>query len=325
MSTHSLRRRLAALAILPMVLAMSACGLKYDVTIHEGETVDFSFLAWGSEVTEDSCDDESTMSDSGYEMTSTFTEHDGQPACQSVAKDLPLSEVNSEGSPLQVTHKGDLYLVSFEAGDTSSQVDSYEELAGEEFSDFEATLTMTFPGKVTQASGNAEISGNTVTWNLMEESGTLHAEGKDSAGLPLTWIIGILVGVLAVAGVIVGVVLVSRKKKAPAGAVPAYPAQGYAPQYGQPGQQPQAPQGYGQPGQQYGQPAQGYGQPGAQPAPQSFAPQQPGQAPQGYGQPSQQAAPPSFAPQQPEQPSQGYGQAPQGYGQSAQPGSPDGQ
>ena len=183
MRTHSLRRRLAAVALLPAVLALGACGMKYDITIHEGETVDVSVLMWGSGLSEEMCSQDSTLSDTGYAMTSTFTEHDGQPACESSATGLTLSQVNGEGDDIRITHEGGLYVLDADLGDVGGQASSYAELDSEGSSDFESTLTVTFPGEVTEASGNAVISGRSVTWNLLEDSGALHAEGKDSARL----------------------------------------------------------------------------------------------------------------------------------------------
>ena len=289
--------------------------MKYDITINEADTVDVTTLTWGSSITESECGDKpTTVGDTSYEMTSTFTEHDGQPACESVATGVPISEINSsDGAQMTVNHNGDIYAVDIEVGNVSEQVQSYGELSGEDYSDFQASLTLSFPGKVTEATGNSpDVSGNSVTWNLMEENGSLHAEGKDAPGLPLLWIgIGLVV-ILVVGGVILAVMM-SRKKKAGAVAGPSFPVQGVP---GQPGFGPQAPQQFGQPGQPgFGQ--QQFGQPG-----------QPGFGQQQFGQPGQ----PGFGPQAPQQ----FGQAPQGhapgqYGQGGygqqnpqQPGNPNG-
>ena len=237
--------------------------MKYDITINEADTVDVTTLTWGSSVTESECGDKpTTVGDTSYEMTSTFTEHDGQPACESVATGVPISEINSsDGAQMTVNHNGDIYAVDIEVGNVSEQVQSYGELSGEDYSDFQASLTLSFPGKVTEATGNSpDVSGNSVTWNLMEENGSLHAEGKDSPGLPLLWIgIGLVVILVVVGGVILAVMM-SRKKKSGAVAGPSFPVQGVP---GQPGFGQQAPQQFGQAPQghapgQYGQ--GGYGQ-----------------------------------------------------------------
>lgn len=291
---------------------MSACGLKYDVTVNDNDTVDVTALSWGDKITEKDCGDTPvTIGSTSHEMTSTFTEHDGQPACESVATGVPIADINAaEDAQMTVNHNGGVYSIDIEVGDVAGQVASYEEMTGESHSDLQTTLTLTFPGKVTEATGNSpDVSGNSVTWNLMEEKGSLHAEGKDSAGLPLLWIGVGLVVVLAIVGVVVAITM-SRKKKAGAVAGPAFPVQGVP---GQPGFGPQGSQQFGQPAAQPGFGQQFPQQPG----------QQPGQPPQGYS-PGQ----PGYG-QQPGQPPQGsgpgqYGQP--GYGQQnpQQPGSPNG-
>ena len=52
---HHAVRRIGALTIIPVVLLLSACGAKYDVTIHDNDTVDFQAIVWGSQVTESQC------------------------------------------------------------------------------------------------------------------------------------------------------------------------------------------------------------------------------------------------------------------------------
>lgn len=354
MST-SLRRRLGALALVPVLLMVSACGLNIGVTITEEETVDLSTIVWGSEVSETACTDDQYLGSStiDYETTTTFTTYDGQPACQVLATALPLSEFDADSdSSITITHEGDLYVVDVLQFDAAETLRLYQEVMGET-ADVQATMSLTFPGKVTEATGSTvQVTGNTVTWDLLQEEGTVHAEGKDSPARPwLWWIVGLGAGLLAA---LIAVLLVSRarQKKQATATVSAIAAQDYTPlqAYGQPGAQygqPGQPQGYDQPaygqaGAQYGQQAQTqtYGQAGAygQQAqnydqtqygqPQGYAPQQYGQAGQaGYGQPGYgQTDQPGYGltgaqdsqTGQPDQPTQAYGQ------QDPRPGDPNG-
>ena len=119
-------------------------------------------------------------------------------------------------------------------------------------------ISVTFPGEVSEHNG--QLSGNTVTWTpnygeTLELSARGSAvEGGGGSDLPLGLLIGIGAAVLVAVGLIVFLVVRSRKSSAqPAAATAAYgaPAQpGYAApqQPAQPGygQQPPAQPGYGQ-------------------------------------------------------------------------------
>ncbi|MDO4243977.1 MAG: resistance to Congo red protein [Actinomyces sp.] len=255
-------RRLGAAALVPLVLALSACGATYDFTIHENDTVDFVATTWGDEVTEEYCTESSGDS---FDSTYTFTEYEGKPACEQQAEAVPLSEfAQEEGSESKITHEGDLYIVVLEISGIKEQVGASAALSGTSADDIQTSVTVTFPGKVTEANGNAEIDGSTVTWNdlLNESETTLRAEGKDSPSNPLPLIIGAIVGVAALIGIIVAIVVASKKKRRgqlpPAGSVPLQPG------YQQPGYQAQPGQpGYQQPGPYPQDPQQPYN-PGGQ-------------------------------------------------------------
>ena len=222
----------------------------------------------------------------GVEVKYNFTQHDGHPACEIKATNIPLSQFNGQSSSsgssgsLKITHENGHYDVTMPLNEMD---DSQRQQMTQLYGDMEVSISITFPGEVTEASGNAEKNGNTVTWaNVLDEKGSLHAVGKDSggvlsgsvAGVPWLWIIVGAVVVLVIIVVIVLVVRSGKKKQTAPGGYPGQPM-GYAPQ---PGQQPYSPQQY--PAQQPGYPQQG-----AQPVypPQQQYPGQPGQNPQqGY-------------------------------------------
>ena len=292
MPSRSSLRRIGALIVIPVIMLLGACGTKYDLTIH-GDTVDQSILMWDSkdQMTESDCSEDglsrsgvNPASDvpEGVEVKYNFTQHDGHPACEIKATNIPLSQFNGKSSSsgssgsLKITHENGHYDVTMPL---SEMDDSQRQQMTQLYGDMEVSISITFPGEVTEASGNAEKNGNTVTWaNVLDEKGSLHAVGKDSggvlsgsvAGVPWLWIIVGAVVVLVIIVVIVLVVRSGKKKQTAPGGYPGQPM-GYAPQ---PGQQPYSPQQY--PAQQPGYPQQG-AQPGY---PQQQYPGQPGQ--QGY-------------------------------------------
>ena len=211
----------------------------------------------------------------GSKVTYNFTEHDskhdGHPSCEMKATDIPVSQFDGKGGKggqsgpsggsIKITHENGHYDVTVPLNDTSDSDQQEMKQAGVEFS-----VSITFPGRVTEASGNAEKKGNTVIWaKVLDEKGSLHAVGEDSAGLfgvPWLWIIVGGAVVLVVILVVVILVAKSGKKKKPAapGAPGGYPGQPMG--YAQPGQQPYNPQQPGYPQQQYpGQPGQNPQQP----------------------------------------------------------------
>ena len=193
------------------------------------------------------------------------------------------------------------------------------------------TFKLVMPGKITKASGNGKISGNTVTYeglDIMSQGAEIRAakgEGSDDepsasengtaadpvagaskndsdGGFPMWAWFAIGGGAVVLLGLII--FLATRKGKG-SGSGQAYTAPFGGPQAPQQFGQPQAPQQFGQPQapQQFGQPQapQQFGQPQA---PQQFsgpqAPQQFGQpqAPQQFGGPQNQQGYSQHPPQQ---------------------------
>ena len=70
------------------------------------------------------------------------------------------------GGSMTIDHRDDVFDVNM--SDFSS------------FDDYESTsLTMVFPGKVTDADSNAKVDGNTAKWSDVVSLGSARAEGKD--------------------------------------------------------------------------------------------------------------------------------------------------
>lgn len=192
-----------------------------DVTINEDDTYEYKVAvardkknsSTSSDDLKESCE-ESTGSGALENAKATYSEPGGRPTCTFSGKDK-ISESND-----LIEHAGDEYV--FDTGNGSlSSADS----------DLDFSLSVTFPGKVTNSDGG-KIDGNTVTF---DEAGEYRVTGKDAPAFPWVWVI---IGVLVVAAAGGGAFwyLNNRKKKTQQQAYQAYPAgaAGYAPGQPQP-------------------------------------------------------------------------------------------
>ncbi|GAA4360721.1 LppM family (lipo)protein [Paeniglutamicibacter cryotolerans] len=98
----------------------------------------------------------------------------------------------------------------------------------------ESTMSITFPGKVLEASEGAIIEGNKVSFDMLTASGTevsAVAEGKPAgiagqfSGSSMGWIWWVLGGLILVAGALVAFLVIYQRRNAVAAAAasPAYP------------------------------------------------------------------------------------------------------
>ena len=266
MSTPSHARRLGAALLVPLTLLLSACGAQISFTIHDDDTVDSTILVWdetGAAQIKENCNEKSMTKTfgkpSGVTPTYTVTDHNGSPACEIKALNAPISD--KSGGKSAITHADGKYTFVMDMSDNKNS----------SASTFDVEVRVTFPGEVTEVSGNGTKEGNTAVWKAAnKETSELRAVGADKGGSAVLWIVLGVVGALVVVGVIVTVVVVSRKKKQQPGApVYAQPGQGGYPQPGQPGYPQPGQGGYAQPGQPgYPQPGQGgYPQSGGYPQP----------------------------------------------------------
>ncbi|GMA35510.1 hypothetical protein GCM10025876_17140 [Demequina litorisediminis] len=145
-------------------------------------------------------------------------------------EDQPFSDLDFDTDELSITREGDEYVVegALSAGEEAAGL-------GELPEDASMTLTLTFPGEVTDTNGTVDDSGRTVTWDLISGPETIEARGGATAGgsFPL-WIV-LVVGLALGVGAGVVLVLVTRRKNslaqgdAPAGAPAAESAPGTSP------------------------------------------------------------------------------------------------
>ena len=119
-----------------------------------------------------------------------------------------------EGSDgLTIVREGDEFVVSGPY-DTSGEL-------GEAPAGAEMTLSITFPGAVSESNGEISEDGRTVTWNLLDAPETIDARGSAVAGGSMPWLIPALIvaGVLVLGAVVLALVLMRRKPAAEADVV----------------------------------------------------------------------------------------------------------
>ena len=279
MRTPSVLRRLIALVpatlmvlagLSPVPTASAApsddYSTSYEFEIHENKTIDITQVRRGEGFgSESSCNSEDVGDGFDDGSTEITVEGDGENLCVTTVKGIPLREFNNSIGA-SITHESGSFTFTMQA-------------FGRRYTDVQITVKVTFPGSVSEVSGDGNKSGNTAMWeSAQSETSALTAKGADhdssrkagGFGLnsPLS-IILIIALALAAAGGVTSLILI-RKRRARTGA-PGYPQ----PRRGGPGKAPgldAAQPGYhAHPGVQqpynhqsgYGPgPQPGYGQPG---------------------------------------------------------------
>lgn len=345
--------RTTAVAVFAAALAvmLSACTrTTMDLTVSSDDTISGTIISAysqelidaigedaGLEVTDKDLED--ARDDFPDDATVERYDQDGYTGMKVTFAQMPLSEFDSgdlgtgDDESFRIVRDGDFFVVSGKMDLSDYDPDEMASLGGTvEIPDQEPEIrvSITFPGEITDAPG-AAIDGTTATWTpVLGEVTDFTATAKATGG-SLLWILWVVLGVVVLAGIAVGVLLLvrSQSRKSGHGAPGQYPGQypgGPAPQYPG-GAQPYA----GQPGPQHpGQaqppyPGQGHpgqpqypGQPQAAPGHYPGQPQAaPGQYPGHPGQPSHGGQP---YPGQPQAPGQYPGHPGPGYQPPAAPG-----
>lgn len=254
--------RAAAALLTPLLLVMSACGnLEMGVQIKSADdvavTTDFSVKSSqtaGLVNKDDLCDALKPQGGSYPKLNTSPYERDGMIGCR-LTTSTTLEQLSAGGMAVR---NGNKVTIRFDTSSVSSPTGSTDSLDA-------MKLSVTFPGKVLSHTGNATVSGSTVTWtdpsdltdgNGPSATGTL-AEGL--LGLAW-WIWGAIIGAAALIGAAVVVAVVVRRRRSRRAAQQALAG---AQQWGDAGYPPQDGYSYGQ------QPPPGYGQPGQYP-PESY-------------------------------------------------------
>ncbi|MDO8147345.1 MULTISPECIES: hypothetical protein [unclassified Isoptericola] len=334
---HPLRRASVAALATVGLLALGGCmKVDWDMTLHEDDTASGTvIMGFSDELAESMGMDPQELWDMSNEGGDSFTEgmpegsteqpySDGEYTGVEVTfTDQPISEMaGGAEDELSVTREGDEFVVDgvFDLSEDAADMGDTGDLPEGLLDSFDMRIAVTFPGEVTETTG--EVEGTTVVWTptfgqvtevyargsavgdgaaAPEEGATdeptedadegttgtgddvADAAQQDDAGFPW-WIVGLVLG-LAVLGVVVALVVRNNRRPGPPAA--GAPGSGPAP-YAAGG----VPPGYGQP---------------QQPAPPVVPPQQ--TAPQPYPPPYQ--GPAQQPPAGPQQPPAGPQQPPQ--------------
>lgn len=118
----------------------------------------------------------------------------------------PLESFSQETDGFTITRDGDDFVVEGPYEASAADDEEAEQL----FEGAEMTMSVTFPGEVSDHNGTLE--GTTVTWDLMSAPDELYARGAASEGLdlPIALIIGAVVAVIVIAAAVTFVVVRAR-------------------------------------------------------------------------------------------------------------------
>ncbi|WP_084125236.1 LppM family (lipo)protein [Demequina sp. NBRC 110054] len=210
-------------------LALTGCiKVDFELVLQPDDTVDGSITYAIAEGSGDlMSDDETTYSDEEL-LESLFGDIDASEYANGVLSDFTEDDwvgktITFEGEDLAgfsleddtegvaITREGDEFVVS--GPYSSSEDDMTEGMDGAEM-----TMSITFPGEITETNGELSEDKHTVTWDLLDPPESLEARGGATEGsdFPM-WMIFVAIAVVAVVAVaVVVLVLVNRsgKKKA---------------------------------------------------------------------------------------------------------------
>lgn len=212
----------AIVATVVLVLGLSGCvRIISNVTLHEnntasGETVVAVQEGIGASMgmTDQEFADSLNMdtgTDTMVNAKVTPYNQDGYVGTRVTFTDEPLDSF--KGVDGTITRESDTFVFQGTAPD-STQTQGLSADSGAI-----ATMSITFPGKVTDHNGTLE--GNTVTWDLLTQTEAPHATGSaigggGSLGLIVLIIGGLIIGGLIIAALlVVGIVLLRRRSDVP--------------------------------------------------------------------------------------------------------------
>ncbi len=227
--------RITALSLLVVATLAGCFKGKVDLTLNEDNTIDGTMLI----AIQSGVGESLGMSDDdllGQLTTDTSDQFDGA-TTEDYSQDGYIGKVTtftsqpldafsgtSDGSDIAITREGDLFIVDG-TWDTQSADTQGVDLAtlGAEF-----TFSVTFPGGVTESNGT--VSGNTVTWNLLDPPDTIHAKGKATeGGLPWLLIILAIVAIAVIAAVVTTLLVVRKRRRGAEAAATEAPTEVSAP------------------------------------------------------------------------------------------------
>lgn len=217
--------RITALALAATLVLSGCIKMEVNLELQSDDTVDGSMvfavqeglgelLGEGSD--EVPTDEEAANELFGDDLSSDFenaTEEpyneDGWIGTRVIFEGEALDDFSEDNEGFSIVRDGDNFVVSGPFDTEATEGSDEEMLEGAEM-----TMSVTFPGEVSEHNGTLE--GTTVTWDLLDGPEELYAVGsatEGGAGIPMWLIIALVAGLLVVAAVVLVVVLVSRSRK----------------------------------------------------------------------------------------------------------------
>ncbi|WP_062389089.1 LppM family (lipo)protein [Demequina iriomotensis] len=207
--------RTLALAVVA-TLALSGClRMEMSFTLHEDDTVDGAMLIAIEKGVGEAMgmSDEDLLSEldaesglDGVDGATVEPYDDGDYVGQTITfENQPLDATDAVDSGLTITREGDEFIVTGE-GASAEDLEQMGELPGAVI-----TMSVTFPGEVTEHNGTLE--GTTVTWDMLDSPAELSARGGATVGgggLPTA--LWVAIGAVVIAAVAVGVVVALRRR-----------------------------------------------------------------------------------------------------------------
>ena len=196
-------RRIARIALaLSLAVLLAGClKAKQDLTLHPDDTVDGVVLvavseelielsgSTAEEVLQQITEGESPIPE-GIDAEIEDYQEDGFVGKTFTFTGAPISAINDQGD-LSITREGDTFVVDgdvdLSAGETP--IDPSDPATQELMSEFDVSLSVTFPGEVSDHDGS--LDGTTVTWTpAFGEATSIHAVGSaiDEGSSSLLWI-----------------------------------------------------------------------------------------------------------------------------------------
>jgi hypothetical protein len=204
----------AIVATVVLVLGLSGCvRVISDITLHENNTASGEMVVAVQEgigesmgMTDQEFADQ-LNADSGTDtMTNAKVapyKQDGYVGTRITFSDEPIDTF--KGADGAITREGDTFVFQGTATD-SSETEGLPEGSGAI-----ATMSITFPGAVTEHNGT--LKGNTVTWDLLTLTEAPYAKGSAIGGGGSSPLAVIIIAAIALAALaIVGIVLMKRRK-----------------------------------------------------------------------------------------------------------------
>lgn len=208
-----MRRTSVAVTVLGLLLLSGCFKVDADFTVNSDETVDGTMIVaveqefldmMGELGGEDEGVDDLVNPEDLPEGAEVEKYEEGDYVGQKVTfEGVTLEEMTSSMAEGQadtddwsLTHEGDDYVfeASFDMTTGEDEMDMSGMMEGAEMS-----ISMTFPGEVTDSNG--EIDGNTVTWEPeVGEANEMRAVAADEAGFPVAAVAGGVIGAAMLAG-----------------------------------------------------------------------------------------------------------------------------